>query len=543
MSCAGHETARERLKQAAKSKTMGWAERSAERHTADSCGRSGKQDEVFPDFDAIRRRVRNVVQIDPFRWPDSGAIHALEVRIEPGQGGRKKDIRQVRPVEGGFTWGGPKPPHPLCNAQRAAEASEVVVVEGPKAVRALQRLGITAVSSFRGAHADPGDTDWSALSGSNKRVILWPDNDPEKNGERTGLKFMRGVGRELEKLSDPPRVLWLDPDLLELPQKGDATDFIQKHSDLSHAQQAQAVRDALTEAYSLGPSSEVSAIIGDAIEGRRFVVPWPWPTLGSLSRALTPATVTLLVASPGATKSLALIEAAQHWNQQDHKPAILGLEDGRAFHLRRALAQRAGVADLTDDDWCRQNPEAARAATDEHEAFADSFGRCIHELRDDAQPTFEAVGDWIEQQALAGRRVIAVDPLSIAEQQHEQYRQDQQFTARVKRIAEQNGCSIVLVMHPRKGAQTKTVDDVAGGAAYGRLAQTVLWIESWPEPRTVTVRDRLTGWNIEHGANRAITLAKARNGRGMGTRIAYQFDSATLRLHERGVMTKRGGDD
>ena len=67
---------------------------------------------VFADFDAIRQRVENVVQIDPFRWPDTGAIHALEVRVEPGRDGRSKDIWQMRPVDDGYTWGGK--PHAGC---------------------------------------------------------------------------------------------------------------------------------------------------------------------------------------------------------------------------------------------------------------------------------------------------------------------------------------------------------------------------------------------------------------------------------------------
>ena len=423
------------------------------------------------------------------------------------------------------------------------QAGRVVLVEGEQAAESLASIGINATTTIGGA-GKASLTDLAPLAGLT--VTLWPDADPpDERGQRKGIAHMRALAKMLDQLDPAPRLLWLDPDALGLAAKDDAADVVARYADLVPEQARAALeRDLLDEATPMGPASEVSALIADAIAGRRFVVPWPWPTMGKLSRALAPATVTLLVASAGATKSIVLIEAAQHWHDNGHRPAVLELEDGRAFHLRRALAQRAGIADLTDDDWCREHAETAAEADRRHAAYLDAFGRCIHELPGDTQPTLTAIGDWIEAQALGGKRVIVVDPISIAEQTHEQYRADQAFTARVKRIAEQAGCSIVLVMHPRKGAQgSQTIDDIAGGAAYGRLAQTAIWLEHWPEAKHVTVRDGRMGLNVETEANRVVRIVKARNGRGQGMRVAFHFDPDTLRLHERGVLIKRGGDE
>ena len=76
----------------------------------------------------------------------------------------------------------------------------------------------------------------------------------------------------------------------------------------------------------LKPSAEVGVLIDDAIAGRRRVLMWPWSSLGKLSRALAPATVTPIVAGPGAAKSLMLVQAGAHWHEQGYRPALLVLQ-------------------------------------------------------------------------------------------------------------------------------------------------------------------------------------------------------------------------
>src|SRR5690606_10292902 len=114
---------------------------------------------------------------------------------------------------------------------------------------------------------------------------------------------------------------------------------------------------------------------------------------------------------------------------------------------------------------------------EEHRGFIASFGRCIHEVPDD-QWAMKEIGDWVEARAAEGCRIIVVDPITAANQADKQFIEDARFVYRVKRIAEQHECSIVLVTHPTKTRGTKSgMSEVAGGTAYTRFAQTVLWLE------------------------------------------------------------------
>jgi CHC2-type zinc finger protein len=485
----------------------------------------------------LLRAVRNLTAHYEYRNPETRVVDMVVVRTDP-PGQPKRFLQAHQSPAGWWTMTAPPKPWPIYNRARTAKADRVVVVEGEKCVHALHDVEIVAATSPGGA-GKARHADWSPLAG--KECVLWPDADkPDANGRRTGIAHMRDVAKLLQSLDSPARVLWLDPDPLNLGEKGDCADFIDKlPTDQTLDQRRQAVEDVLLQATPTGPSAEVVALVSDAIAGRRRIIPWPWDQLGRATRALAPSTVTLLVASPGATKSLMLVQAAAWWHENGERVAVLELEDGRAFHLRRVLAQRAGESGLTDDEWCADNPDVAITATMNHAAFMDSLGACIHELPNDSQPTLEAIGDWIEQQAIAGKRIIAVDPLSIAEAVQHQYIADQKFIARAKRIVEIFGCSLLLVMHPKKHAQGRTTDDIAGGAAYGRLAQTVIWLEHTGKTQSVTVRDKTMGLPVVVEVNRIAHLVKTRIGRGQGLRIGYNFDSATLCLQEAGIITRQ----
>lgn len=483
---------------------------------------------VFSSIDAIRENDPRIRNVFTYSNPTTGAADMIVFRLHLPDG--RKSFMQAHATDGGIVLKAPPKPWPLYNRARVAGADRVVIVEGEKCVHALHDVGIVSTTSPGGA-GKAEYADWSPLAG--KTCILWPDND------EPGISHMRDVARILQSLEPPARVSMIDPATLDLQPKADVADYLAARANLSVEDRQIAIEhDVLPEAQSTGPASEVAAMVNDAIAGRRRVVGWPWSALNGLTRALSPATVSLLVAHPGATKSFMLLQAGQWWQEHNERVAILELEDGRAFHLRRAIAQHIGEAGYTDDEWCKDHPQTVADIIGRSGQWADRFGACIHELSHDVQPTMQTVGDWIERQADAGKRIIAVDPLSIVEAERDQYIHDQRFIARVKRIVERAGCSLVLVMHPRKGATGRTTDDIAGGAAFGRLAQTVLWLEHFGQPRQVTVRDATMELPVMAESNRMMHLTKTRIGRGQGMRIAYWFDSATLRLRELGIAMK-----
>lgn len=92
----------------------------------------------------------------------------------------------------------------------------LVIVEGEKAARALQRMSIPGITpvSFIGGAKSAGKSNYSVVKGRN--VILWPDND------ETGWKAMQVVNTCAQKAgAKNVRIL----DVSDLPEKGDAADI------------------------------------------------------------------------------------------------------------------------------------------------------------------------------------------------------------------------------------------------------------------------------------------------------------------------------
>jgi DNA primase len=107
---------------------------------------------------------------------------------------------------------------PLYNLPSITNSWEetVFVVEGEKAADALIGIGLIATTSAGGANGLK-TTDWEPLT--NRKVIIWPDND----------KAGHGYAEEVKKIL-PQAVIWKVPDM---GQKEDAYDFVQKYGGAS----------------------------------------------------------------------------------------------------------------------------------------------------------------------------------------------------------------------------------------------------------------------------------------------------------------------
>lgn len=434
-----------------------------------------------------------------------------------------KAFAQAHPVVGGFAFGAPEKPWPVYNRARLRAAESVVVVEGEKCVHALHEVGIIATTSPCGA-GKAQHADWGPLAG--RKVCLWPDND------EAGAKHMDDVERCLEQLDPAPTVSRLDPAGLALPCKGDVVDLlalVDADEDTTRA----AVEVILEDAAPVGASREVGELLEATISGERRAIPWPWPRLGDLTKALLPGTITLLCGGPGVVKSLAMLQAAAFWHAKGIKVAMFQLEDDRDFALYRVLAQRVGDSALLDDEHVAAHPDQVRAAFAEHRDFLDGFGRCIWDAPD-RQPTLEDLAKWTRERCQAGARVVVIDPVSVAARGQQPWEDDTRFLVAVKGVVREHGASLVLVTHPRKGQQGPGLDELAGGAAYQRLSQTVLWLERFKQTKAVSVASM--GGFIDVRCNRTLHICKARNGKGHGARLAVHFDGRTLQLEERGII-------
>ena len=79
------------------------------------------------------------------------------------------------------------------------------------------------------------------------------------------------------------------------------------------------------------------------------------------------------------------------------------------------------------------------------------------------------------------------------------------------------------------------MNQLAGGAAYSRFSQTILWLESHNEKAS---RVKTTCGTTEMDHNRTLHILKARNGKGQGVKVACNFESESLTLSEQGIIVK-----
>ena len=462
------------------------------------------------------------------------------IRLNMPDGG--KQFRLCSPTSGG-RWHMKKPEGPLPLYRRdLLTADRVAVVEGEKCVDALAALGIAATTSAMGA-GKADQTDWSPLAG--KTVILWPDNDPDNGkGVRVGIAHMREVARLLTQIDPAPRMLWLDPDTLGLPLKGDAADMIAINTseDFGVDGLLDMIEDVLYNAKPMGASADLSQLMGDIRAGKLRTLKWPWPNLLHATKATMPGTVTVICGDPGASKSFWLLQAFIEWHQAGHKVALFELEESKTYHLRRVMAMAADNSKLFDNDWVENNPAESKRAEEDTAALIDSFGTRIFDNEDDSI-TLKALADWVEKQAIAGCDVIGIDPVTAAATGNKPWEDDREFMMRVKRVARQFDTRVFLVTHPKKGGASKDgsiQDGLAGGAAYSRFPQTILHLKRPDDAKEVSVLQAFDHNSTREfvRANRFFHIGKARNGRGAGMEVAMNFDGATLKIHDLGLVVK-----
>lgn len=480
---------------------------------------------VYIDLAALKASMPGVPE-DPYIYtdPDTGEVDLIIYRCETTDG---KAFRQCSPVEGGFIQKKPEGKQPLYNRKRVQLSNTVVVVEGEKCVHALQAQGITATTSPGGAK-NAANADWSPLAG--KSVVLWPDSD------ENGRKYMEDVEAILQTLEPAPRIAIIEPNDLDLTEKEDVFDFIEQLKTSGCTDISAALNEALDKAKTKGIAAGVGDLIEDIIAGRHIAVKWPWLRLGGLTKALIPGTITLLCGNVGASKSFMFLQAAVFWFLAGIKIALFELEEDRTYHLRRCLAQITNTSSLTDSDWIADNPDIGRKLYAENTPFLDSFGACIHTMPE-AQITMGQMINWIKGKADLGCRVIAIDPVTaIASEGKNIWDADNDFLHSVKGIAVEYKCSVVFVTHPVKTVSLPDVGQLAGGAAYSRFCQTILWLESHSEIKSSKVRTPCG--TIEREYNRTLHILKARNGIGQGARLAYNFASDSLTLTESGIIIR-----
>ncbi len=466
-------------------------------------------------------------------WVDeSGVARYWTLRFRPP--GERKHYCQVTRQRDGFICKGPKPPYLLLNLPRVLAAETIIVVEGEPKVDVIEHVGLqgfAATSPLGGAGLTKEFlTNWRPLRG--KTVFLWPDAD------EGGLEFMQAVGERLRALYPRPRIFWISPAALGLTGTEDVVDYLRG---VPVEQQQRRLLEALDRAepwQSKRPSlaAGVRAHTEGIISGELADAGLPFGRqLARLSRATAAGTVTIVGGVGGAMKTWLLLFWAMHWFENDVPFAYYALEEDRKFLLERIEAIRERNISLLDAEWVAAHPDEKRAADKRQEPYLHAIGQHIWDAPNEPK-TLPEIAEWGRRRAAEGRRVLVVDPVTATRPERDCYLADRHFLFEIKTIARLTKTTVVVATHRAKGRKGYGLDDLAGGAAYGQLAQSVVWIERYDTPKEALVMTPVGRSPVE--LTFSLHIVKGRQAPGVGKSVGFIVDWPTVEFREAGVIVK-----
>jgi KaiC/GvpD/RAD55 family RecA-like ATPase len=288
------------------------------------------------------------------------------------------------------------------------------------------------------------------------------------------------------------------------------------------------------------PSERLAKYIDGVTSGRITRTRLPWPKLDTLTNALMPGAVTVICGDPGVGKTYFLLDCLRYWTREKVDAAIYFLEEDDTFYLRRLLAQEEGNADYVELDWWQSHPNEVRAAMLRHANVIDELGACFNVATNLKQMELRQLIAWLEGELSAGRRVVAIDPITAAAAGIERWLADDAFMMEAKGLITRYGASLILVTHPRKGNVTKkSGHDQGGGAAYFRFSSANIWINRLETKKRFDVFGLYGATTVD--TDNIIEIHKAREGKGKGRRIAMTFGNG-LHFAEAGVVTRESDE-
>jgi hypothetical protein len=149
--------------------------------------------------------------------------------------------------------------------------------------------------------------------------------------------------------------------------------------------------------------------------------------------------------------------------------------------------------------------------------------------------THKSILQWMEASAKAGGKIFIIDPITAIQGEGDVWTADLKFLMSIRSLMCVYPIHVIFITHPKNTNAKPSLSNMAGGQAYARFTQCVLWLASNNPPASKYVAAGL-GDGATQSVDREITLLKARNGVGVGATIAYTFDSETLKFSELGVI-------
>ena len=284
------------------------------------------------------------------------------------------------------------------------------------------------------------------------------------------------------------------------------------------------------------PIDEFDTYIEDVASGKLRTIEWPWEKLSEGTQALQPGSVTILSGGPGAAKSLFMLQAVRFWIENGERVVYYGMEGQRAKYQMRCLAQLAGNSELTKTGYIKENASDVRMLRKHYAEELKAFSDCLVIAGDFQGDYLDQIASWINEQAKQGIRLIVVDPITLALRVGKAWEADQRFIKAVSNTCKEFLCNAIFVSHPEKGVEDPSLQNLAGGASYGRFSDNVFTLKKHEDFRKDFVKTCMGRSQYEY--DQTLTIAKAREGNSVGRRLAFLFDPKSLTTNEIGYITK-----
>lgn len=284
-------------------------------------------------------------------------------------------------------------------------------------------------------------------------------------------------------------------------------------------------------------------------------VPWKRLTEG-LGGGLRPGTITMLIGEPGSCKTFMALMACLYAHEKGWKWAYLPLERDDSYAERRVLAILKGDWRVLKSEHAEESMSFLKA--DSTRKFMARIGANIRP--NPRQPVRDAEGnvhipdchyaDMIGEmrELCTTRDMVVLDPLSMLsfdDSGKKQWEGQERFAKDVAALAMQTQTRLFIVHHTRKSApglkvRQNNLDEAAGSAGLVRFVDNVIFLEHYPDGITSEIMTDY-GVPMEKTHKRILFIAKARDGKGTGWRIACDLQDDGPVLIEHGCIRHKDG--
>ena len=281
----------------------------------------------------------------------------------------------------------------------------------------------------------------------------------------------------------------------------------------------------------------------------------PWPKLAfALGGGLRPGTFSLLVGEPGSAKTYIALAICLHAYRKAWRWAYWPFERDDAYAARRLLAVLVNRWSVLDPEESQSN--AGLMGDDEVFQHMARMTQGIEvnprQMRQDENGDFYIprceYRRILERLRLLceERDLVILDPLSMLsfdDGGRDTWTGQENFAKDAAAISAQTGARLLVVHHTRKAAsdgrpRQSSLDEVAGAAALSRFADNVVFLEHNPDGQESDVIGP-EGLRQMRSHKRTLFVAKARDGRGTGWRVACDLGETGPELVEYGFIQKK----